>query len=89
MFCLGFLKTKVQIIIISFICVHKIRRNIDDDPVINDGIIYGKAMHIIVLYQDDVVGLQFIGPSFYHVGNFTFDEDSDLIKVVVVGIYLM
>ena len=37
-----------------------------------------------MLDQDDVIGLQFIGAAFHHVGDLPFDENGDLVEVVIV-----
>ena len=52
---ISFLETVTQIIIFGLICVHKIRRDVDDNPFIRAGIVYRQLIDISLLYQNDII----------------------------------
>ena len=54
---ISFLETITQIIAFGLICVHKIRRDVDNNSLIRAGIVYCQLMNISLFYQNDIIRL--------------------------------
>ena len=52
---ISFLETVTQIVVFGLVCVHKIRRDVDNNPLIRTGIVYRQFMDISLFYQNDII----------------------------------
>ena len=64
--------------------IHKIRRNIDDDPLIKHRIIHGKPMNVPVPHKHNIIRLQGIRLSLDHIADISLNKNRNLIKIMIV-----
>ena len=84
MFRLGFLETIAEVIGICPVGVHKINGDIDDDSVIWDRIVHIQPVDVIMPDKHNVIRLQFIGFPFDNIVDISFEENGNLVKVMIV-----
>ena len=84
LFLLRFFETVVQIVVLILVGTDKIRRNIDDDALIDRVAVDHGAVDLSGFYKDHIIGLQLVRMPLDTVADISPDKDQDLVEIVVV-----